>query len=116
MKASNLIGGIALRINNQTVTSYTLALSDAGSRVRMSHADANTVIIPLNATVPFDVGTIIEVSQAGAGLTSVDAVDVGVTVLTRATLSLDTLGAGSVVRLVKVATDTWEVDGDLATA
>lgn len=52
-----------------TVTStYTLALPDAGSCVEVSHASNQiAVVIPTNASVPFPVGTVIEVARMGTG-------------------------------------------------
>lgn len=57
-------------INDQIGTAYTLAETDAGKDVRCSNAAAITVTVPAEATMttPFDVGTLIVVSQGGAGL------------------------------------------------
>lgn len=112
MKASNLIGGIAVGINTQTGTAYTLALSDAGIIVRMDNAAGNVVTVPLNATVAFDVGAIISVTQVGAGATDI-AAEVGVTIQSVGG-NLGISAQYGVVTLVKVATDTWMLYGDLA--
>jgi len=53
--------------NNQTGTSYTLVLTDAGKILDLSNAAAIALTIPANSSVPFPIDTIIDVCQAGAG-------------------------------------------------
>lgn len=65
-------------IDTQTVN-YTLAIGDAFGRVEMNLAGANTLTVPANATVAFEIGTKITVVQTGAGATTVAAA-AGVTV------------------------------------
>jgi hypothetical protein len=103
-------------VNAQTGTSYTLALTDAGDVVTMSNASANTLTIPTNASVAFDVGTQIDVAQLGAGATTITASS-GVTL--NGVASPTTGGAigaryGSVT-LLKLATNTWLVTGNIGT-
>ena len=69
--------------------------------------------IPTNAAVPFPVGTIVEFEQASAGNLVLDP-DTGVTLNHRATVSPNTAEEFSVCRIVKVGTDAWTADGDLA--
>lgn len=95
-------------INSQT-SSYALLLTDACAYVRMNVASANTVTVPLNASVAFPVGTTITVRQAGAGTTTVVATS-GVTITTPSSLILRV--QNSAVQLLKVATDTWDLMGD----
>lgn len=100
-----------LAANAQTGTAYTLALIDMYRLVEMNNASANTLTIPLNATVAFPVGTVIDVLQTGAGKTTV-AGAVGTTVNSTAAL-LSVAAQWSTVRLRKRATDTWVVTGSL---
>jgi len=93
-------------LNAQTGTAYTLAIGDRGQPVTMDNASANTVTIPTNASVAFDVGSVVTVIQIGAGLTTVEG-DTGVTVNGTSGGSVDTQGQYSALSLVKVATDTW---------
>ena len=88
--------------NTQTGTTYTLALSDAGGIVEMDNTSSNTVTVPDNASVAFPVGTVIEVNQLGAGVTSVVSAG-GVTV--RNAGELDSQYKRAVLR--KRATDEW---------
>jgi hypothetical protein len=90
---------IPAQVNNQTGSAYELELGD--QIVEMENAGANTVTIPANASKPFAIGTVILVSQIGAGATSI--------AITSDTL----LGATSVsgqygaVLLYKRAATTW---------
>lgn len=98
-------------INDQT-DSYTLVLGDAGKFIRMSKGSANNLTIPLNATVAFATGTIILVEQVGTGQTSILAT--GGVIINSTGALLNLYGQFSVVCLIKVATDTWTLFGDLA--
>jgi hypothetical protein len=98
-----------LSINSQTA-SYTLVLTDKGKMVEMYNASANNLTIPLNSSVAFDIGTTITILQTGAGQTTIVATG-GVTV--NGTPGLKLRAQWSLVTLVKRATDTWVVSGDL---
>lgn len=101
---------------NEQTDSYTLALTDAENGVAMNKATANNLTIPLNSTVAFPVGTSILVYQEGAGQTSIVATG-GVTLRCSVSGSptLTALsGQYALATLVKRATDTWILSGDLA--
>lgn len=102
-------GTTEIEINDQTA-SYQLVLADAGKYVRMNVAGANNLTVPDNATEAFPIGTQIVVRQVGAGQTTIVAAG-GVTINTAETLKLRK--QGSTATLVKVATDTWDLTGDL---
>lgn len=95
-------------LNAQTGTTYTLAITDQGKAVTMNNAAANTLTIPLNATIAFDIGTLLVVRQIGAGLTTLAATG-GVTINKVAGLSLTMSEAQEQFILHKTATDTWHV-------
>jgi hypothetical protein len=95
--------------NNKT-TSYTLVLGDEGNVVEMESASANTVTIPTNASVAFNIGSSIDVFQKGTGQTSVVA-GAGVTILN--TPGLKFRDRYSMATLIKRDTNTWIVSGDL---
>jgi len=98
-----------LEINTQT-DSYTLVIGDAGKYVRMDKGTANNLTVPLNSSVAYATGTQIHVRQAGAGQTTIVATG-GVTITTPETLKLRKQHATAT--LIKTATDTWELMGDL---
>ncbi len=99
-------------INEQTGASYTLVLSDDGKLIDMNSATAQTLTVPVNASVAFPVGTQILVRQKGAGQVTI-AGAAGVT-LVAADNALKTRVQHSTAGLIKVATDTWVVFGDTA--
>lgn len=96
-------------INTQTGTAYTLALLDSGAIVEMNNASANTVTVPPNSSVVFDVGTSIDIQQYGAGATSLVAGS-GVTV--RGNLNVSAQYEG--LTIYKRATDEWVAIGGSA--
>ena len=101
-----------LQQNEQTGTTYTLALTDSGKVVEMNNASANTLTVPPNSSVAFPVGSQILVLQTGAGQTTL-AAGAGVTVNSKdGNLKLSAQWCG--VTLIKRATDVWVVVGDLS--
>lgn len=97
--------------NAQTGTSYTLAITDAGNVVTCSNGSAVTVTVPPNSSVAFPAGTQIEIIQTGAGAVTL-AQGSGVTINSKA--GNKKLGGQHVgVTLLKTATDTWQLMGDL---
>jgi hypothetical protein len=103
-------GDPTLTINAQTA-SYTLVLSDASKLVEISNASANTVTIPLNSSVAFPTGTQINILQTGAGQTTIAGTS-GVTL--NSTPGAKLRAQWSAATLIKRATDTWVVVGDLS--
>lgn len=103
--------GVARGVNTQT-GSYVAVLADAGQTVEMNVGSANTFTIPPNSSVAFPVGTYINVSQYGAGITTITP-GVGVTIRNRSGLS--TAGQYALATLYKRATDEWVAGGDLTT-
>ena len=96
-------------VNTQTA-SYTLVLADAGKLVEMNVASANTLTVPLNASVAFSVGTVINVRQYGAGTTTIGG---SATVHSRGAL-VNLAGTYAEATLTKRATDEWVLSGDLS--
>jgi len=106
---------ITYAINAQT-SSYTPVLNDGGAVVTMTSASANTFSIPTNSSVGFPVGSSITIIQAGTGQTTIQAVTSGTTTVasTAATASAPKLRAQySTATVLKIATDTWYVFGDI---
>ena len=101
-----------LQQNEQTGTTYTLALTDDGKVVEMNNASANTLTVPPNSSVAFPVGAQILVLQTGAGQTTL-AAGAGVTINSKdGNLKLSAQWCAAT--LIKRATDTWVVVGDLS--
>jgi hypothetical protein len=80
--------------------------------IEMNVATANTLTVPLNATIGFTIGSQITVSQYGSGQTTI-AAEAGVTL--RSSGSFLKLAAQySMATLMKVGTNEWYVVGQLA--
>jgi hypothetical protein len=107
-------GGVVLPARSSEATARTLALADANKFLDSSSASAITFTIPLNATVAFPLNTEIAFSAAGAGQVTVAGTG-GVTLQIPSGLTARTRIQYSVIRVKKIATDTWRVFGDLST-
>jgi hypothetical protein len=110
--ALNLKQDKAQAINAQTGTSYTLVLTDASSVVTLSNAATIAVTVPTNATVAYPIGTSIDLIQIAAGQVTVAGAS-GVAINT----SMPTAkfrAQFSTATLIKTATDSWVLTGDLA--
>jgi len=99
-----------LTLNAQTGTTYTLVLTDNGRLVTLSNAAAITLTVPLNATVAFATGAVINIQQIGAGQVTVAGAS-GVTVTGTGTKLRTQYSAAA---LVKTGTDSWTLIGDLS--
>lgn len=111
---STLSGGAIApyRINAQTGTTYTLVLSDQQKLVTLSNASGITLTVPPNSSVAFPVGTVVEFIQLAAGQVTF-APGSGVTIAeyqSKTKLAGQYAGA----TLVKIATDSWVLVGNLA--
>jgi len=102
---------VNLTTNAQTGTTYTSVLDDNGKIVEMNNAAANTLTVPLNATVAYAVGAQINILQTGVGQTTVVATS-GVTI--NSTPGLKLRAQWSSATLIKRATDSWVLVGDLS--
>lgn len=100
-----------LAINAQTGTTYTLVLTDRDKLVTLSNASPITLTVPLNSSVAYATGTVINIQQIGAGQVTVAGAS-GVTVNGTGT---KTRAQWSAASLVKTATDTWTLIGDITT-
>ena len=119
----SIIGGsvspsTALALNAQTGTTYTFVLTDSNNTlVTASNASTQTYSIPTNASVAYPIGAQINIIAIGAGQVTINAVTSGTTTV----LSNGATAASPKLRvqyssatLLKVATDTWYVVGDIA--
>lgn len=91
---------------------YTITLADRGTCLEMNSASAHTFFVPTNASVAFDLGTIIEFCRVGTGALSITAVTPGTTTI-RTTSSATARAQWSHVSIRKRATDEWVLSGDL---
>lgn len=100
-------------INQQSGTSYTFALSDAGGYVEFTSSSAVTATIPSNASAAFKIGDRIDVTQAGTGAVTFAVPSPnpdGVVLRSFASLS-KTRGQWATVTLLKRDTNEWQIIG-----
>ncbi len=100
-------------LNSQSGALYNLVLTDAHKTVILTNGSAADLKIPLNSSIAFPIGTRIEVIQGGAGQ---------ITVLPTGGVTVNSSGGKTklaaqyaVATILKVATDTWYLFGDITT-
>lgn len=100
-----------IQTNRQTAN-YTLVLTDADKLIELNSASAISLTVPPNSSVAFPIGTVVLVTQYGAGTGSVVAGS-GVTIRSAAgALSLSAQYSGA--SLLKIAENEWYLFGDIA--
>lgn len=110
--AATLVATVTMK-----TASHTLVLADAGTILEMNSASAQVFTIPPNSSVPFPIGTTVELVRLGAGTVTITP-GAGVT------LPNSVEGAGTSSRtitsqytsasLYKRATDTWVLSGSIS--
>lgn len=103
--------GIGAGVITETTTARTAAIGDAGAYIRFTNGSATNFTIPANATVPFVIGTVIQGIQAGAGALSLVAA--GTVTINSRGADLTLAGQYGVFSIKKVATNEWDLTGDL---
>jgi hypothetical protein len=107
LSVANRIDDVSIKgngLNDQTGTSYTLILTDAGKTVTFSNASAITLTVPANASVAYPNGTIIRLVNKSTGSVTITGAG-GVTVNGNRVL-----GTNQSATLTRLATDNWIVD------
>jgi hypothetical protein len=96
---------------NSNTGSYTLVLGDAGKVVVMNSSSANTVTVPLNSSVTFPTGSVVNVVQTGSGQTSITG-SAGVTIQSEGS-KYKVKAQYGLAGVVKTDTNTWVGFGNL---
>jgi hypothetical protein len=94
---------LANAINNQTGTSYPLALTDLGNDVIANNASASTYTLPQTSNVAFPIGSKIKLINLGAG--TVTLVKEGAETL----LGNTTLITNATAYIEKISATSWQV-------
>ena len=107
-------GGVEA-VNAQVGTTYTFVLTDRDDLVTASNSSSQTYTIPLNSSVAFPTGTLINLIQINTGQVTVVGAG-GVTLNSTGATSAQpkTRARYSVMTLIKAGTDTWYATGDVA--
>jgi hypothetical protein len=107
---------VSLAINAQTGTSYTAVIADGtNTLVTMDNAAANTFNIPTDASVNFDIGTVLNIYMKGAGVTTITATTPGTTTVVSAgtTIGSPKLARYKIASAIKLAANSWTVIGGI---
>jgi hypothetical protein len=107
----------SLTINAQTGTSYTPVLADGiNTLVTMDNASSNTFSIPTDASVNFDIGTVLNIYMKGAGITTITAATPGTTGVVSAgvTIGSPVLSRYKIASAIKLAANSWTVIGGIS--
>lgn len=125
--AANLIDKTLLIGNAPIITStpafssnaYTLALTDAESELLANNGStAGTITVPPNSSVAFPVGTVINITQSTGGTAQTATGKISVAAGAGVTINSPAGALGcrvqhSTITLLKVATNVWQLGGDL---
>lgn len=93
-------------------TTYQFATADHYKHKRFTSAGSITATVPKNATDPIPVGTRIRITQAGTGQITLAPED-GTVILNSADNAYKSRVRYSVLEIEKVATNEWDVLGDV---
>ncbi len=99
-------------VANEAGATRTLSLADRGTWIRFTNASACALTVPTNATAAFEIGETLNGIQAADGKVTITGAS-GVTINLPTDYKSNTRAKGAPFCLVKVATDTWDLIGDL---
>lgn len=97
----------------ESTTSRTLGMADINEHLLCTNSSPVTLTVPANATSAIPIGATMDIEQNGTGQVTISGA-VGVTINKPSDKSLATRARYSVVRLRKVAINTWTLSGDMA--
>jgi hypothetical protein len=101
----------SLRLLTKT-TDYTLGLSDGGSSINFSSSSNRILTIPLNSSVPFQIGQRVDIIRSGAGSVQIVG-SPGVTINSRDNKRFLSQRY-SAATITKTDTNTWILVGDIS--
>jgi hypothetical protein len=107
-------GLVAFTVPTANTADYTAVLADQYQSLEiMNKATAIAFKIPTNASVAFEIGTVLTVLNIGVGTCTISAVTPGTTTVLSAggTAASPTLAQYKSAACIKTATDTWYVVG-----
>ena len=100
-----------LEMPQVTAANVTLALTDSGKHFYDTSTAPITITIPTNASVAFPIGTVISAVNASTGNLIVAQGSATLYLGGNATSGSRTITSYGVATLMKVATDTWFING-----
>lgn len=110
----DIAGTGAVTVRNFT-TNQTLALTDRETMLVLTGSTPRTVIIPPNSSIAFGTGHSVVIASRDTAAITIDpdtGVEISSVIAQNSTVSR-TVPAGGTIVLTVVATDKWEISGDL---
>jgi hypothetical protein len=101
----------SLQVQTAKTAAYPLVLNDANTLIPFNLSAPANCTIPLNSTQAFPIGTQILIQQVGVAANQVTIVATGGVTLQSSKTKTNT--QWSIITLIKTATDTWALGGDL---
>ena len=117
LSAAMYNGLTSFSVGAANTADYTAVLADQYQNLEiMNKATAIAFKIPTNASVAFEIGTVLTVLNIGVGTCTISAVTPGTTTVLSAgaTAASPTLAQYKSAACIKTATDTWYVVGAIA--
>jgi hypothetical protein len=115
---ANMYNGLtAFTVGTANTADYTAVLNDQYQVLElMDKATAIAFKIPTNASVPFEIGTVLTVLNIGVGTCTISAVTPGTTTIlsSAGTPASPTLAQYKSAACIKTGTDAWYVVGAVA--
>jgi len=102
----------ATQMPQVAAANVTLALTDAGKHFYDTSTAPITITIPTNANVAFPIGTVVSAVNGSTGNLIVDKGSVTLYLGGNATSASRTITSFGMATLIKVATDTWFINGN----
>ena len=112
---SGNVGGFAIGYRDMpqiTAANLTLIAGDAGKHYYATNTSPTTLTIPLNSSVAFALGTVITVVNQGTGNITIARNTTTMYLAGNSTSADRTITSYGVGTLLKVATDTWFINGN----
>jgi|DEB19_MinimDraft_3_1074340.scaffolds.fasta_scaffold00341_36 hypothetical protein len=106
------IGLLDTLVFAEKTSNHTLVLGDAGKTLTINSGSDTTITIPLNASVPFEIGQRLDIVRVGAGEVSFVGASVGV-IINSKNSNKKIAARYSGATLIKYDTNTWVLIGDL---
>ena len=94
-----------------TAANLTLIATDAGKHYYATNTSPTTLTIPLNSSVPFATGTAVSVVNQGTGNITIAKGSTTLYLAGNSTSANRTITSYGMATLIKVATDTWFING-----
>jgi hypothetical protein len=108
--AASTAGYIGMPQNSKSA-SYTLVASDAGKHIYVT-VTGQTITIPANSSVAFEIGTAITVINAASVSTSIGITTDTLLLANAGTTGTRTLAAHGVATLIKITSTSWIASGN----